>query len=121
MAEHNNLGNTGENLAIEHLVSKGHQIKEKNWRYKHDEIDIISLKDNCLIVTEVKTRSSNYFGNPEVFINKAKQRRIVKATAFYCDKNSIELEVRFDIVSIVIHPNGHQLNHIENAFSPLEL
>ncbi|MBP5136262.1 MAG: YraN family protein [Paludibacteraceae bacterium] len=42
MAKHNELGAKGEELAKQLLVGKGYQILHTNWRYKHEEIDIIA-------------------------------------------------------------------------------
>ena len=72
MAEHNDLGNKGEEIAIAYLQDKNYTILEKNWRFKKAEVDIIALKEVVLAVIEVKTRTSNYFGNPEEFVNKKK-------------------------------------------------
>ena len=75
MATHNELGILGEQLALEYLVEKGYKVLEKNWRYLKAEIDIIAQKDNTLIIVEVKTRTSTFFGNPEDFVTKTKVKR----------------------------------------------
>ena len=54
MAQHNELGKTGEQIAVDFLIKKGYEIKERNWRFKKAEIDIIAQKDNFLIAVEVK-------------------------------------------------------------------
>ena len=64
MAEHNEMGKEGEELAAEYLVKQGYTIEARNWRYGHEEIDIIARKDDLLLIVEVKTRRSNYFGQP---------------------------------------------------------
>ena len=56
------------------LLDKGYSIRERNWRYQKAEVDIIALKENTLVAVEVKTRTSNYFGNPEDFVTKKKIR-----------------------------------------------
>ena len=72
MAQHNELGKKGEQLAIDYLVKKGYKILDKNWRYLKAEVDIIAKKDSMIVAVEVKTRSSDYFGDPQDFINKKK-------------------------------------------------
>ena len=72
MAEHNELGKIGEQLAIDYLLKNGYKIRERNYRYLKAEVDIIALKENTLVAVEVKTRTSNYFGNPEDFVTKKK-------------------------------------------------
>ena len=56
MAEHNELGKLGEELATQFLTEKGYEILEKNWRNKHKEIDIVAKDGNELVIVEVKTR-----------------------------------------------------------------
>ena len=43
MAQHNDTGQWGEDLAVQHLKSKGYTIRDRNWRSGHREIDIIAL------------------------------------------------------------------------------
>jgi putative endonuclease len=76
MAEHNELGKKGEQLAIDFLIEKEYKILEKNYRFQKAEVDIIAQKDAVLAVVEVKTRSSNYFGNPQDFVNPKKNKTI---------------------------------------------
>ena len=73
MAEHNVTGQKGEEMAANYLVEKGYSILEKNWRFKNLEADIIALTSKILVIAEVKTRKSNYFGEPETFVTKQKQ------------------------------------------------
>lgn len=116
MAEHNETGSKGEELATIFLKEKGYTILETNWRFKNLEADIIATIDKTLVVAEVKTRRSNYFGEPESFVNKQKQRNLIKAANEYVQSKSINLEVRFDIISIIIGSNKSVVNHITDAF-----
>jgi putative endonuclease len=119
MDELEDIGEKGEKLAVEFLVNKGYKILATNWRYKHKEIDIISRKDDFLVVVEVKTRSSNYFENPQDSINRKKQKFIIEAANAYIYKNNIHFETRFDIIAIIISGEKIEIEHIENAFYPL--
>lgn len=118
MAEHNELGEKGENMAAELLASKGYTILERNWRFVHDEIDIIARDGNELVIVEVKTRSTDFFGYPEDFINKSKMQRLVKTAAEYIDRKNINLECRYDFVSVVLRKNKKEIRHIKDAFYP---
>ena len=117
MAEHNETGQKGEEIAASFLQNKGFIVLEKNWRFKNLEADIIATSGKTLIVAEVKTRKSNYFGEPETFVNKQKQKNLIKAAHEYIQRNKLDMEVRFDIVSIVLGNNQLKINHIEDAFS----
>ncbi len=119
MATTHHTGKRGEALAAEHLVSKGFNILETNWQSNHQEIDIIARQGNILVIAEVKSRSTNYFGEPETFVTMQKQRMLIKAANHYITKNNLNVEVRFDIVSVLFNKEEHKLNHIEDAFYPL--
>ena len=79
MAAHNELGKAGEQLAFDYLISKGYQIKERNWRYQKAEVDIIAQKGGVLAIVEVKTRSTRFFGDPQDFINSKKIKLLTSA------------------------------------------
>lgn len=65
MAQHNQLGKTGEERAAEYLISKGYIIRDINWRSGKMELDIVAYRDKTLVVVEVKTRKNNEFLRPE--------------------------------------------------------
>ena len=116
MAQHNELGKKGEQLALEHLKKEGYTIREKNWYYQKAEVDIIAQKGGVLAVVEVKTRSSTDFGNPQDFVNPKKIKLLVGAIDEYVTQNDMDVEVRFDIIAIVKNGNQFNLEHIEDAF-----
>ena len=116
MAEHNELGKFGEELAIEFLQQNGYEILETNWTFQKAEIDIIAQKENTLAVVEVKTRSSIEFGLPQDFVKPKKIQLLVKAINEYVISNDLDVEVRFDIVSIYKEDKEYKLEHIDDAF-----
>ena len=109
-------GKKGEEEAVAFLRSKGYEILCTNWRYKKLEIDIIAQKDGFLAIIEVKTRKNADFGEPEVFVDKKKQQKIIKATHHFILENNREEEVRFDIIAI--NNQTGQIEHIKRAFYP---
>ena len=118
MAESHNTGEEGEAIAAAYLASKGWDILETNWYSSHHEADIIARKDDLLVIVEVKTRKTDYFGSPEGFVSKQKQRRLIKTANHYVSLNGLDLEVRFDIISIVLQSPRINLKHLEDAFYP---
>jgi putative endonuclease len=118
MAEHNEFGKKGEEMAQKHLLAKGYKIIATNWRYGKDEIDIVAKHNNFLVIVEVKTRSTNAFGDPEEAVSKKKKKFLVRAADAYINMKSVMEEVRFDIISIVVTRNHWEINHIEDAFYP---
>ncbi len=118
MQKNQKIGKEGENIAVKHLLSRGYKVLERNWRFKNKEIDIIAERDKTIVIVEVKTRSSDFYGQPYVSVNYEKQKFLISAANNYIDLNSLEKEIRFDIISIVISKNI-SIEHIENAFYPI--
>lgn len=118
MTEHIKLGKRGELIAVDYLRSQGFKILETNWRTKHKEIDIIALDKNEIVFIEVKTRKNNYFGDPEEAVNLKKQKFLINAAENYIISNKIDLEARFDIISIISDGSKHNIVHIKEAFCP---
>ena len=119
MATHNDLGRRGEQLAKTHLENNDYEILDENWTYGKAEIDIIAYKNRTIIFTEVKTRSGNYFGEPEDFVDKRKQKLLAEAAEEFIYLMNHQGEVRFDIIAILFKSeSNYKLNHIEDAFWP---
>lgn len=116
MAEHNELGKLGEELAVEFLQKNGYEILETNWTFQKAEIDIIAKKENTLAIIEVKTRSTTDFGLPQDFVKPKKIQLLVKAVNEYVTSNDLDVSVRFDIVAIHKEDNAFIIEHLEDAF-----
>jgi len=118
MAEHNDLGILGEEIATEYLSKKGYQIVQRNYKFLKSEIDIVTKKDGLLIIVEVKTRNSDFMAGPHQTVTKKKQKAIIKAANFYIQEHDLDIETRFDIVSIIVNSKQKLIEHIEDAFYP---
>lgn len=118
MAAHNTLGKAGEDAAAAYLKSNGYAILHRNWRKNHLELDIVAVKDEQLIVVEVKTRSNTAYIEPQDAVNWQKIRRIVIAADAYIKHFGIDLPVRFDIVTAVGDTGAFEIEHLKDAFYP---
>jgi len=118
MADHNELGKKGEELAFHYLVKKGYKILAKNWRFKRNEIDIIAEYNNTLIIVEVKTRASRFLAGPEETVTKSKQKTIIKVADAYIQDYEIDIDTRFDIISIILNSKETDIEHLVDAFYP---
>lgn len=118
LSHHLDIGLAGELYACTHLTQQGYTIIEKNWRYRRAEVDIICAKDNLLVFIEVKTRTSNYMGEPTAAVTRSKQKHIVRAADAYVKAYEGDPDIRFDIVGIIMNSNERSLEHIEDAFYP---
>jgi|WetSurMetagenome_2_1015567.scaffolds.fasta_scaffold226555_3 putative endonuclease len=118
MTKNKSTGTTGEEIAAQYLENKGYEIIARNWQYMHRELDIVAKKDNILVIVEVKTRAAHSIVTPLEAVTSRKQRLVISATSVFIEKHNINLEVRFDIISILYNHNNYQVEHIENAFYP---
>ncbi|MFN8298644.1 MAG: YraN family protein [Chitinophagales bacterium] len=117
MARHNETGKFGEEVALAHLLSKGHVLLCKNFRFKRAEVDLVTQCGRFIVFTEVKTRTNLNYGQPEEFVSKAKRKLMHQAAESYLfDNSKTETPVRFDIVSVTVTSAGHEIYHIEDAF-----
>ena len=116
MADHNELGKHGEELAVDYLQKNGYEILETNWVFQKAEIDILAKKENTLAVVEVKTRSTIDFGLPQDFVKPKKIQLLVKAVHSYVTENDLDIEVRFDIVAISKQGQDFVIEHLTDAF-----
>ncbi len=110
------IGKNAEKTACEYLSHQGYNILEQNWRFKHFEIDIVAEKENYIIIVEVKYRTYTTYGEPEVFVNKQKQKFLIEAANHYIIQKNINKEVRFDIIAISQKKDKLNIHHIEDAF-----
>ncbi|MAP81689.1 MAG: endonuclease [Aequorivita sp.] len=117
MAKHNELGKIGEEIATQFLIENGYKILCRNFYFNKAEIDIIAQKDNnTVVIVEVKTRNSNFFGDPQSFVTPSKIKLLVKAANEYIISNELDVEVRFDIIAILKNQKEEKIEHFKNAF-----
>lgn len=116
MAQHNDLGNKGEEAAVLFLRNKNYKILKRNYRYFKHEVDIIAQFKNELVAVEVKTRSSLDFGNPQDFVKHSQIKSIVTAVDGFMEQQNLDLEVRFDIIAVLHTQGKFVIKHIEDAF-----
>lgn len=121
MAEHNDLGNLAEEMAVDFLMKTGYTILTRNYRFQKAEIDIIALFKNEIIIVEVKARSTDVFLEPQEAVTKRKIQLIVMAANEYMKAGERAEEVRFDIISVLPDSDGKlQITHLENAFEAFD-
>lgn len=116
MTDKMETGGMGENLAADFLAGKGFRVVARNYRRRHAEIDLIVQRDNWLIFVEVKTRSSDSYGQPESFVNEHQRRLIYDAAEDYIFHTNWRGHIRFDIVSVKLG-SMPEIVHFEDAIS----
>ncbi len=121
MAEHNDIGKWGEDYAQEFLVKKGYSICSRDWRLGKRDIDIIALTPDMLtmVFVEVKTRQTDEVMEPTAAVDHKKIKSIGYCANAYIKEQNIDMDIRFDIITIVGSPESKPVvHHIEDAFNP---
>ena len=113
------LGEIGEEAAVDSLIQQGCTILDRNWQYGHNEIDIVALDGPFLVIAEVKMRDYNSQVTPAQAVNSQKQRNLITAANGYVKIKQRTEEIRMDIISVVHHNSEIiSVEHIKNAFYP---
>jgi len=112
------LGRKGEELAVAHLRSLGYEILEVNWFSNHLEIDIIARDGNELVIVEVKARGTDSCEHPSEAVSNKKIRFLVNAAEAYILEKNINLDTRFDVISIIFYGKNFEIEHFKDAFYP---
>lgn len=112
-------GKWGEMEAIRMMKERGIEVIEANWTFLHLEIDIVGKDGNTLVIAEVKTRTSAEYGDPEMFVTRAKQKKLIRAANKYVQHKHLDCEVRFDVIGIVKDGDRVEYSYVKDAFTPI--
>ena len=114
------IGDAGEQMACDFLLSRGHHILERNWRSGHLELDIVSEGPDGLHFVEVKTRTVPVTTAVTDQVNATKQKRISAAAIQYLNKKKLDgREVFFDIVSVLFDGGETIVRYFPQAWIPM--
>lgn len=102
------IGGEGESLAADYLVREGYVIRDKNFRSRYGEIDLIATRAGRLYFVEVKRRGGHSYGGGLEAITPVKQRRIRKTAAYYLLTNSDcrGLVPFYSVIALEAAPDG---------------
>jgi putative endonuclease len=116
-AEKKEIGQRGENLAVDYLQKLGYVILERNYRCKLGEVDIIARDNDILVFIEVRTRSSLDFGLPQESINRRKRHQLSKVALEFMNRKKFKnIPARFDVVAVSLEAGKEKVEHIRDAF-----
>ncbi|OZD30807.1 YraN family protein [Rhodococcus sp. 06-1477-1B] len=119
MAAKDELGRAGEDRAVAYLTGDGYRILARNWRCAQGEIDVVAVRDDALVVVEVKTRSSEDYGHPFEAIDARKARRLWRLALAWLAAHPDEARgrrLRIDAIGVLgSDPARARLEHLEDA------
>ena len=101
------LGRYGEALAARLLTERGLVVLDRNWRCPAGEIDLVLRDGPTLVVCEVKTRTSEAFGNPLEAVTEAKVARLRRLADLWVEAHGVRPSgVRIDLVGVLRQTRG---------------
>ncbi|HET7399278.1 MAG TPA: YraN family protein [Intrasporangium sp.] len=120
------LGDYGERLACRYLTDRGLTVLDRNWRCARGEIDIVAEDGGCIVICEVKTRSSEQFGAPFEAVTQRKVRRLRRLAGLWLETGRSPAEgtgrsvapggLRIDVISILCAPGAPaRLEHLRGV------
>src|SRR5574344_1252825 len=117
MTNNRETGAIGEKIAQDFLVKNGYEIIETNKHFsKFCEIDIIAKEKDTIVFVEVKTRSSDFCGNPLEAITKKKYENIKIGAFSYLQETKIKHKKnKIDAISIILKPEL-KIQHLKNIY-----
>lgn len=114
------IGEMGEEMACDFLLSRGHHILDRNWHTGHLELDIVSEAPDGVHFVEVKARTAPVVSTLPDQVTPTKQKRISAAATQYLHKNQLDgREVFFDIVSVLFDGAETVVRYFPQAWIPM--
>ena len=111
------VGQRGEDLAVEYLVALGYTILDRNWRGSRCELDIVARDGLCLVFCEVKTRTSASRGYPIEAVTPRKLENIRSVALTWLANHRVRHSgMRIDVVGIVLSTSiDMEITHVKGV------
>ena len=101
------LGARGEAIAQRWYEERGYAVLDRNWRTRQGELDLVLGRDRVVVFCEVKTRTSDAFGEGVEAVTATKQARLRRLAGEWLSVHDARArELRFDVVSILAPRDG---------------
>lgn len=112
-------GKRGEDAALSWLEAQGFRLRDRNWRSGRKELDLVMESAERVHIVEVKTLTPPLRMRPGDKVDGRKQAAILSAARSYIARQQIRKEVQFDVASVVLGPDGAEVEYIPEAFYPV--
>jgi len=118
MADKDVRGRAGEHRAERHLRDLGYEVLDRNWRCAQGELDLVTARGGDLVVVEVKTRRTEWFGHPFAAVDERKRARLWRLACAWVrahPQQSRGRRLRLDLIGITGEdPDTAVLEHLED-------
>lgn len=111
-------GDYGEELAANHLKSKGFTIIETNWHCTYGEVDIVAQIDDRLVFVEVRTHHAATTESAFASITPTKREKMMHTAYAYIQANDIPEDTlwRIDVIAVALpYRQPPIIDHMEDA------
>jgi putative endonuclease len=115
------LGRQGEAIAVQYVErTLGWRVLRTNWRCRAGELDLIAMDGDCLVVVEVRTRTSHAAGTPVESVDPRKVQQLRRLSK-YLASSLPELDpestpLRFDVIGLTVRDGTVcNIQHVRNA------
>lgn len=112
------IGDWGEERAVEYLLANGFELRHRNWRNGRYELDVVAQKNGTLHFVEVKCRKLNSLTTPREAMTDAKSQFLFKAAEAYIKEFEVDLEIQFDLVAVEYCDNETTIEYVPQAILP---
>lgn len=114
------LGRRAEAFASEYLErALGYGLFARNWRCRRGELDVVCWDGSCLVIVEVRARSSERFGPIETAVSMSKARQVVSVVPWLLREPGVKefQACRFDVIAVAFSSGEiRSLHHARDAF-----
>jgi len=110
MTNKKELGNWGEEIALNYLLHNNYQLITRSWRHGHSEIDLIMLAKN-ITALEIKTRSKDV----DYVLTEKQLGRIRLALYSFCQQYNYDYDLTtVDLIVIIKNKYSLIIKHFKN-------
>ncbi len=111
------IGALGEQLAVDHLTSRGLTVLERNWRCRFGELDVIAFDPigRIVVFVEVKARTTDRFGGVAYAVTPDKLRRLRRLVGLWLAAHPGHYAgTRLDVIGVRFgRTREPELSHLE--------
>ena len=101
------IGTAAERAAARYLEMLGMRILELDVRLPGGQVDVVAMDGDCLVIVEVKARSSGAFGLPAEAVDFRKRARLRRLAGEYRQAHrGLGRGVRIDVVAVNLDSGG---------------
>ena len=113
-------GQRGEAAAAKFYLDRGCRLLTHNFHTRMGELDVVVQEpDGTIVICEVKTRAEGSLTTPAEAVNRAKQRRLIRAAEAYLQRTGLsDAPVRFDVAEVNPLDSGRWMVHIISSRRP---